>query len=549
MLVVVTIVGACVQVYSIGYMHEDERVGWYYAVLSLFTSAMLFLVLADNLLLFFMAWEIMGLCSYLLIGFWHEQEAPRRASMKAFMTTRVGDVGFMMGLWLIFSQTGSFSFETVLAHPDEWVAGAATAAALLLLFGAMGKSAQVPLHVWLPDAMAGPTPASALIHAATMVAAGVFLVFRTFPIFEASGTAITVTLIVGAVTALIGGLLATVQHDVKKVLAYSTISQLGYMFIALGAAGTTAALYHLTTHAFFKSLLFLGAGVIIHATHTQDMREMGGLRKFLPWTTATFTIGSLALAGVFPFSGFWSKDEILTVLWHEGQYVVWAVALLGAFVTAFYVARLWFRVFTGPEQTEHPHEGHTSMVAPMVLLAAITVVLGFLGPQLGVFLGHEIPWPAIAMAATSSVVTIGGIALGWWVYGRRSVVLNTRTLKNRAGYLYDALVMKLYFDITYEHLIVRPFMRLAALMAVFDLRRVDGVVNGVASGWSKLAGLSWRFDGDVIDGVVNGVARWTRSTGAKARALQVGRVQTYQRLVVAATVFLMVVVVWIVAKG
>jgi NADH-quinone oxidoreductase subunit L len=549
MLVIVSIVGACVQVYSIGYMHEDERVGWYYAVLSLFTSAMLFLVLASDLLLFFMAWEIMGLCSYLLIGFWHEQEAPRRASMKAFMTTRVGDIGFMMGLWVIFAEVGSFEFETVLAHPAEWSAGIATAAALLLLFGAMGKSAQVPLHVWLPDAMAGPTPASALIHAATMVAAGVFLVFRTFPIFEASGTAITVTLIIGAITALVGGLLATVQHDVKKVLAYSTISQLGYMFIALGAAGTTAALYHLTTHAFFKSLLFLGAGVIIHATHTQDMREMGGLRKFLPWTTATFTIGSLALAGVFPFSGFWSKDEILTVLWHEGEYVVWAAALFGAFITAFYVSRLWFRVFTGPEQQSHPHEGHKSMVAPMVLLAAITVVLGFLGPQLGVFLGHEIPWPALVMAGVSSLVTFSGIGLGWWVYGRRSVVLNTRTLKNRTGYLYDALVMKFYFDLTYERLIISPFIRLTSVLAVFDLRRVDGAVNGAASAWSRLAEYSWRFDGGVIDGAVNGVAVWTRKLGAMARTIQVGRVQTYQRLVVAATVFLMVIVVWIVAKG
>jgi len=549
MLVVVTIVGACVQVYSIGYMHEDERIGWYYAVLSLFTSAMLFLVLSDNLLLFFMAWEIMGLCSYLLIGFWHEQEAPRRASMKAFMTTRVGDMGFMIALWLIFTQTGSFSFETVLAHPAEWGAGMATAAALLLLFGAMGKSAQVPLHVWLPDAMAGPTPASALIHAATMVAAGVFLVFRTFPIFEASGTAITVTLIVGAVTALVGGLLATVQHDIKKVLAYSTISQLGYMFIALGAAGTTAALYHLTTHAFFKSLLFLGAGVIIHATHTQDMREMGGLRKFLPWTTATFTIGSLALAGVFPFSGFWSKDEILTVLWQEGHYAVWAVALFGAFLTAFYVSRLWFRVFTGPAQTERPHETHRTMVAPMVLLAVITVMLGFLGPSLGVFLGHEIPWPAIAMAAVSSVVTMSGLGLGWWVYGRRSVVLNTRTLKNRTGYLYDALQRKLYFDIIYEYLIVRPYMHLASLLAVFDMRRIDGVVNSTATGWSKLATLSWMFDGSVVDGAVNGVAVLTKRMGVQARSIQVGRVQTYQRLVVAATVFLMVIVVWIVAKG
>lgn len=548
MLMVITLVGACVQVYSLGYMHRDERVGWYYAVLSLFTAAMLTLVLADNFLLLYLAWEVMGLCSYLLIGFWHEQEAPRRASMKAFLTTRVGDVGFAIGLFAMWGAVGSFAFADVLSH--EWAGASATLVALMLLFGAMGKSAQVPLHVWLPDAMAGPTPASALIHAATMVAAGVYLVGRALPIFEASGTALTVTLLIGALTALVGGMLATVQHDIKKVLAYSTISQLGYMFIALGAGGLVAGLYHLITHAFFKSLLFLGAGVIIHAYHTQDMREMGGLARYLPWTTATFSVGSLALAGVFPFSGFWSKDEILTVLWHEGHYLTFAVALLAAFVTAFYVARLWFRVFAGPQQTDQLHEAHTEMIAPMVLLAAITSVLGFFGPRIGAFLGHEIPWPDPVMAATSLAVGATGLAVGWWAYGRRNIVLNTRSLKERAGYGYDMLVQKLYFDLTYEYFVIRPFAYVAAALAVFDIKRVDGMVNGVGWLWRRGADLGHSFDVRVIDGVVNGAARFARDSGVSARRIQSGRIQSYQRLAVGALVLLMLASVFLlVAKG
>lgn len=545
MLLVITIVGSCVQIYSIGYMHRDARVGWYYAVLSLFTAAMLLLVLADGFLLLYMAWEVMGLCSYLLIGFWHEQEGPRRASIKAFLTTRVGDVGFAIGLFAMFSTVGSFAFSDVLSF--DWdpavVGGAATVVALGLLFGAMGKSAQVPLHVWLPDAMAGPTPASALIHAATMVAAGVYLVARALPIFEASGTAIHLTLAIGALTALIGGLIATVQHDIKKVLAYSTISQLGYMFVALGAGGATAAMYHLVTHAFFKSLLFLGAGVIIHAYHTQDMREMGGLRTYLPWTTVTFTVGSLALAGVFPFSGFWSKDEILTVLLHEHHYFAFTVALAAAFVTAFYVARLWFRVFAGPTQAEELHEAHRSMLAPMILLASISATIGFFGPMFGEFLGHEIPWPAAGTAGLSSAVAFSGLALGWWFYGRTRVVVNTRSVKERAGYLYDMLAQKFWFDLTYDRLIVRPFMRLATWLAVFDFTRIDGAVNGAARMWVRVADVSSAFDVRVIDGAVNGLATLTNDAGISARKVQSGRIQTYQRLAIGALVLLLLVIV------
>ncbi|MHB1340807.1 MAG: NADH-quinone oxidoreductase subunit L [Coriobacteriia bacterium] len=542
MVVVVTLVGVAVQVYSVGYMHRDGRIGWYYAVLSLFTAAMLTLVLADNFLQLYMAWEVMGLCSYLLIGFWHEQEAPRKASLKAFLTTRVGDVGFALGLAVMYVTTGTFDFAVVL-HDYTWAPGVATAVALLFLFGAMGKSAQVPLHVWLPDAMAGPTPASALIHAATMVAAGVYLVARALPIFEASGVALTVTLTVGAITALVGGLLAAVQHDIKKVLAYSTISQLGYMFVALGAGGLVAGMYHLITHAFFKSLLFLGAGVIIHASHTQDMREMGGLRRFMPVTTVVFGIGSLALAGVPPFSGFWSKDEILTVLYHEHHYLALAISLAAAFVTAFYVARLYFRVFTGPAQQEHLREAHAEMLVPMGALAAITAVIGFAGPALGEFFGHEIPWPD-PLVGSISVATAGmGLTLGWWFYGRRRIVVNTRPLKERFSHVYDPLALKLYFDLTYDYFVVKQYGRLADALSVFDRIVVDGVVNGAATAWRALTGIGNAFDRVVIDGAVNGAAAFVRTTGDRVRQIQVGRIQTYQGLMVAVLVLLMLVLI------
>jgi len=315
------------------------------------------------------------------------------------------------------------------------------------------------------------------------------------------------------------------------------------MFVALGAGGAVAGLFHLVTHAFFKSLLFLGAGVIIHAAHTQDMREMGGLARHMPWTTATLAIGSLALAGIPPLSGFWSKDEILTRLWEGGHYVAFALALAAALVTAFYVTRLWFRTFGGPPQTEGLHEAHRSMVVPMVVLATITAGIGFTSPAFSAFLGHEGHWPALGMALTSTVVGLSGITLGWWVYGRRTVVVNTRSIKQRMGYAYDALVQKLYFDLTYERLIVGPYVALAGLLARFDLSVVDRFVNRVADGWVALSRGSWAFDMRFIDGSVNGIARAVREIGSRARSIESGRVQTYQRLIVAAVVLLMIFVV------
>jgi NADH-quinone oxidoreductase subunit L len=379
-----------------------------------------------------------------------------------------------------------------------------------------------------------------------MVAAGVFLVVRAYPIFETSGVALTVTLVVGLTTALVAGLLAAVQHDIKKVLAYSTISQLGFMFIALGAGGATAGLYHLVTHAYFKSLLFLGAGVIIHAAHTQDMRQMGGLARHLPVTTAAFGAGSLALAGVPPFSGFWSKDEILTVLLHEHHYVAFALALLAAFITAFYVARLWFRVFTGPTQQAELHEAHRSMLAPMVVLAAISTVIGLAGPTIGEFLGHEIPWPDPLTAGISMLTAGAGLALGWYVYGRSTAVINTRALKQRYANAYGILANKFYFDLTYGFFVVGGYSAVTRTLATFDARVIDGAVNGAATLWRRAADGGWTFDRTVIDGLVNGSAAIVKEAGAVVRTLQSGRVRGYQTLVAGAVVLL---VLWILVKG
>jgi NADH-quinone oxidoreductase subunit L len=539
MLLVVTVVATCVQIYSLFYMRSEERRGWYFAVLSLFTAAMLLLVLAGDFLLLYMSWEVMGLCSYLLIGFWHEQDAPRSASIKAFLTTRVGDVGFAIGLAAMWAYARSFDFSVVL-HSGQWTAPAATVVALGLLFGAMGKSAQVPLHVWLPDAMAGPTPASALIHAATMVAAGVYLVARALPIFHAAAPwVLPLVMAIGTLTALVGALLAVVQHDIKKVLAYSTISQLGYMFIALGAGSEVAALFHLTTHAFFKSLLFLAAGAIIHATHMQDIREMGGLRRSMPWTTTVFIFGALALSGVFPFSGFWSKDDILMALVANGHWyadVALVVAVLVAGITAFYMTRVCVRVFAGEEQA-HAHEGHAGMVAPMAVLAAITAVIGFTSPVFAGFLGAAGGWPDPVMATVSTLVVLAGIAGGWWVFGADRV--DTGALKSRWRRVYAAFEHNFYFDDVYRRVFVDGYALAAAGLAAFDASVIDGAVNGVARAWSAVSALSWGADVRVIDGAVNGVGRLVTRAGARVRMLQTGEVQGYQRLAYAALLVLL----------
>ena len=394
MLVVITVVGLCVQVYSVGYMHRDERRGWYFAVLSLFSAAMLALVLAGDFLLLYMTWEVMGLCSYLLIGFWHEQEGPRYASIKAFLTTRVGDVAFAIGLAVMWTTMGTFAFDTVLGVHAAWPVGAATAVAMLFLVGAMGKSAQVPLHVWLPDAMAGPTPVSALIHAATMVTAGVYMVARLNFIYALSASAMGWVALIGAVTAIFSASIGFFQYDIKKVLAYSTVSQLGFMFIGVGVGAYWAGTYHLLTHAFFKATLFLGSGsVILGCHHEQDMRKMGGLKKHMPITRFTYLAACWAIAGFPWMNGFYSKDEILFKAFTSHHLAlfgtptpwlgpaIWLVGIIAATGTSFYMFRSYYMTFTGEyrggagHHDEHNEDPHSAMAAAALGVPA----LSFLG--------------------------------------------------------------------------------------------------------------------------------------------------------------------------
>jgi NADH-quinone oxidoreductase subunit L len=534
MTLVVTGVGSLIHLYSIGYMHGDPRFGRFFTYLNLFITSMLILVLANNFALMFVGWELVGLSSYLLISFWFERDSAAAAGKKAFVVNRIGDVGFIVALMLIFAAFGSFSFDTVFhgAH-SELTEGMATASALLLLVGAAGKSAQLPLYVWLPDAMEGPTPVSALIHAATMVTAGVYMVARSGAIFDLAPVAAAVVAIVGAATALFAATIAMGQRDIKRVLAYSTISQLGYMFMGVGAAAYVAGVFHLMTHAFFKALLFLGAGSVIHAmSDEQDMHKMGGLARKLPITFATMAIAWLAISGIPPFAGFWSKDEILATVFERGGLwqVLWAVGLVTALLTAFYMTRMmWLTFFGAPRWAEgaNPHESPRTMTVPLMVLAGLSVVGGlvntpfklslehFLDP---VFEGLHLAHPPegsteLILAVISVAAAIVGIGLAWMRY--RSKVpaedgLGWRVLSN--GY---------YVDDAYAGVFARGGKLAAAWMA-------------------------FRFDARVIDGAVEGVGALTRKVGGWLRPLQTGFVRSYGVAVVAGAVGLLA---WFLTRG
>jgi len=524
MLVVVTSVSLLVQFYSQEYMRGDPGYSRYYAFMSLFTGSMLGLVLASNILQLFVSWELVGLCSYLLIGFWFHRDSARRAATKAFLVTRVGDLGFLSAILLIWTQTG----ELEIPHIQELAATGAIGSAIIAYFaggvfaGAAGKSAQFPLHVWLPDAMEGPTPVSALIHAATMVAAGVYLVARFFPVFIVSEEAITTVATIGAITAIISALLGIVATDIKRVMAYSTISQLGYMMMGLGVGGLAAAIFHLFTHAFFKANLFLSAGSVNHATGTFDMRKMGGLARFMPITFLTTTVASLALVGVFPLAGFWSKDEILADAWADRPWVFW-IALVGVFLTALYVGRMLFLTFGGEykggEASEHgehagqPHESPWIMLVPLVVLAALAATAGFVNVKDG--LSHLLEgW---LPAETEELVTAGdfqwGIAIGsvaaglaglfvaWLVYGVRAV--RSENIRRAVQPLPKILESKYYLDVLYEDIIMRR------------------VVLGGAAFFLDL------WDRYVVDGLVNGVGAAARWGADQLRLVQAGQAQLY----------------------
>ncbi len=532
-------VGSLIHLYSIGYMHGDSRFASYFVYLNLFAFSMLALVLANNFALMFLGWELVGLCSYLLISFWREKDVAAVAGKKAFVVNRIGDLGFIVALMLVFGAFGTLSFDTVLHDPGSTLAaGTATAIGLLLLLGAAGKSAQVPLHVWLPDAMAGPTPASALIHAATMVTAGVYLVARVSPIYELSDTALTAVAVVGTVTALLAATIAIAQNDIKKVLAYSTVSQLGFMFLAVGSAAHVAGIFHLITHAFFKALLFLGAGSVIHAMgDEQDIRKMGGLLKKMPVTGATMAVATLAIAGIPPLAGFWSKDEILASAFDRGgaYTVLWAVALFTALLTAVYMTRWFILVFLGQPRWDegvHPHESPRVMTIPLLVLAVLSLGGGFLNTPFWLGLEHflepafegvhlqHVPEGTTGMVliVVSIVVAVLGLVVGWLVYGggdeRRERVLArfARPLRGAEG--------AWYVDEAYERTIVRGAAASAEGMATIDVTVVDGAVNGVA----------WLV----------------RKAGESVRPLQSGFVRNYGAGMVAGAIGL---AIWLVSRG
>ncbi len=502
MILVVTGIGSLIHLYSIGYMAGDPRRGRFFAYLNLFVFFMLMLVLAENYLLLYLGWEGVGLCSYLLIGFWYEKLENTEAAKKAFITTRIGDAFMLIGVALIAVTFGTLDYQEVFGAASATISsGVATAIALLLFAGAIGKSAQLPLHVWLPDAMAGPTPVSALIHAATMVTAGVYLVVRSQVIFELSPVALPIVTVVGLVTMLFAGLCAVAQWDIKRVLAYSTISQLGYMFLAAGMRAYAVAMFFLVCHAFYKALMFLGAGSVIHGMHEeQDMRKMGGLRKLMPLTFATFLIGALSQAGIPPLAGFFAKDAILEVANHTGRQAVYVLAGLGAFVTAFYLGRMLILTFFGQARTDearHAHESTALMVIPLVILGAGAALVGLwntspegtfgrlLEPIVGTAPeGDGLPVQTLVVVAT--VTSIVSLLLTWLIYGSGRV--DWVALRERLEPIPRALLNGWYVDEAYDTLFVRPGKQLAGIAAfVVDARIIDGLVNAIGAGTTRLA--------------------------------------------------------------
>jgi len=511
MMVVVTLVGFLVNVYSYGYMRDDERLIVFYAYVQLFLASMLGLVLADNLLMLYIFWELVGVCSFLLIGFWYYKPEARDAAKKAFIVTRVGDLGLLIAVLLLFWYMPGHALDfssigNVFGNDSGAIsAGITTLIALLIFLGAVGKSGQFPLHVWLPDAMEGPTPISALIHAATMVAAGVFLVARTYPIFEASPEAMTTVAVIGAFTAIFAATIALAQNDIKRVLAYSTVSQLGYMMLGLGVGSVVAGMFHLFTHAFFKALLFLAAGSVIHAVHTQDIREMGGLAGRMKTTAWTFGIGALALAGIPPLAGFWSKDAILAAALDQNP-LLFVVGAVTAFLTALYMSRLFYMVFAGKPKDgshAHAHESPAVMTVPLVVLAALSVVAGFVEtPWYGWFgewltgeSAHHAGYLAMIVATAAGLL---GLYLGWLIWQKGTV--DGKALAARMPGLVRVLERKYYIDEFYDLVFVRSLRRLGYVLRAIDGLVVDGAVRLVAATAQAVGRLNTRMQSGQLQG-------------------------------------------------
>ncbi|WP_088187590.1 NADH-quinone oxidoreductase subunit L [Desulfosporosinus sp. FKA] len=494
MLFVVTLVASMVQIYSLGYMHGDKGWSRYYAYQSLFASSMLGMVIATNLLQLFIFWELVGLCSYLLIGFWYFKVSAREAAKKAFITTRVGDFGLLLGILFLYNRFGTLDFTALSAALSTSLqnvavvgtAGYVTVMAFLIFMGPMGKSGQFPLHVWLPDAMEGPTPVSALIHAATMVVAGVYLVAKMYFLFQASPAALQFVAGIGAFTALFAATIAIAQDDIKRILAYSTLSQLGYMIFALGVGSYSGSMFHLMTHAFFKALMFLGAGSVIHAMHEkQNIWDMGGLWKKMPITGWTFFIGVLAISGIPPFAGFWSKDELLANALQNGHPIVYAVGLFTAFLTAFYMSRLFFVAFMGPEKPEnHPHESPWTMTIPLIVLATFSTIGGLAALpshnfaffiHFGEFEPEGMNW---GLAGISVIAGLLGMGLAYYIYIKKAI--SSESIVARFPVPYKILKNKYYIDELYLWIIHNIMDGLAKVLYFFDIYIIDGIINGIA---------------------------------------------------------------------
>ena len=573
MLFMVTLVSFLVHVYSTRYMQGDRRYTHYFALLNLFTASMLLLVVADNTLMLLVAWELVGVCSFVLIGHWWEEKPNSDAAVKAFLTTRTGDVGLMIGVIVLFFAAGTFNIAVINAKALDGGIGHTllVVSAACLLIGIIGKSGQFPLHTWLPDAMAGPTPVSALIHAATMVVAGVYLGARLYPVFfrgfSIGDGGLNAMALVGGVTIIIGAVLAFVQRDIKKVLAYSTISQLGYMVMALGVGAWVAAIFHLFTHAFFKSLLFLGAGSVSESGshHSFDMKgDMGGLRKYMPITFTTFVIGSLALAGIFPLAGFWSKDEILVTAGQTGFDAFLYVGLIGAFLTAAYMTRCVYLTFFGEFRGHgEPHESPPTLTVPLIVLAVASVGAGFLNAEpLGIekfrdWFEAGVSLPALQHAdfdTIKAVISVGiaaiGIGIAAYLWFQREELgpfrgFTQRNAAARAGYRF--LENKYYLDDLYENVIVGGIKGPVARASYWVNQHViDGVVNAIGRGTAVVARETYDVvDQKVVDGAVNGLADTTGEAGGLLRYVQSGRVQRYA-LTLFAAVGALSLAIWLV---
>ncbi|MCH7668036.1 MAG: NADH-quinone oxidoreductase subunit L [Acidobacteria bacterium] len=559
---VVGVVGSLVFIYAKSYMDDDIRYTWFFASFTLFVGGMLVLVSAPNLIQLIVGWELVGVASYLLIGHYWEDHANSSAAIKAFLVNKVADVGLILGAIIIGMSAGSFRFSDILAQvssgDNDVLKKFAFLGGLALFIAAMGKSAQFPLHVWLPDAMAGPTPVSALMHAATMVTAGIYLIARLFPLYFVEGFAVDVRpiiMIVGALTLFLTGLIALVQTDLKKVLAYSTLSQLGYMIAAMGAGAYTAALFHLFTHAFFKALLFLAAGSVIHSVHSNEMTDMGGLRKYMPTTFKTFVIGSIALAGIFPLAGFWSKDEILVSLGEaSGAAANFALylAIGGAFITAFYMTRAIYLTFYGEYKgAGHPHESPRMMTTPLVVLAGFAIVVGLINipgstsvftrltaarfTLMGDIHATEINF---SMAALGLAAGLGGILLGYRLWSKDADTQEARDTF-RIPVLYPLLEHKYYIDDLYMDGIIRPIRGpIARAVDWFNGHVIDLVVNGAGFLAMYVGKYVYKFDQSGLDGAILASAAATGGGGDVLRRLQSGRVQQYAVLIFAGTVVL-----------